>query len=209
MTADADQRISALEREVRGLKMQLAHSRRQFVAPPPRDEPTVRVLHPVRRLTVPTDGEFARLLGIVVERYPQLRSEYPSFQAEFCAAWKRLQHIGRRDRLDTDRGLGWWLDDAAQWLRENSVSPTSITGPAFVSALVAQGDVGYAPLDNYPCDLGFALQFGGGGRPASNDGWRHVLQTGNLRAPTPLDRPIVTKSPSRVRQIAIGLSGYR
>ena len=151
------------------------------------------------------------VLEIVLDRYPQLRprSDQQGFDAQFRVAFQRLLHSGRRDKLDVNRGLEFWTDDARTWSQQHSPAVTVLTnGAAFVAALVSQGDVPYAPLDNFPCDLGFGLQAYGGGRPSAGC-WRVVLETGGLLEPTPLDRPVAIKSPSRVRQLAIGLSGYR
>ena len=200
----ADQRIAALEHEVRNLKMQLAHSRRQFVAPPRRDEPTVRVLHPVRQVALPTDAEFEQLIGIVFSRYPRLRSDDEVFGAQFRAAFQYLLRTGRRDKLDMEHSVSWWCDTAIVWLREHQLAaPVSLGGVAFTAALVAHGDIPHTLSDSFPFDLSFGLQFGGGGRPSSNK-WREVLVTGALLEPSPSPHPTAPRSPAR--QIAIGHS---
>ena len=53
---DAD-RITALEAEVRGLKLLLGKQQRTVVAPPRRDEPVVRITHPVSKVSMPTAAE--------------------------------------------------------------------------------------------------------------------------------------------------------
>jgi hypothetical protein len=172
--------------------------------PPQLGDSQVRITGgPLRRMPLPTDAEFEQLIDLVLARWPQLcRSDNQTFGAEFRAAFQRLQHLGRRDKLDTERALSWWTDDARDWLCEHQLGGrVLVSSPAFTAAVVACGDIGYTALDNFPCDVSFALQFGGGGVRPSSDGWREVLATGSLPKPMSLPHPIEVRSPV---QIAIG-----
>ena len=174
----------------------------------PQHQSAVRITPaPLARLAMPSDRELDDLLGIVLERWSQQlrpRPDHHDFRVEFTAAFRRLLHIGRLDRMDESRSLSWWLDDCRQFLRDHGGSPASITGPAYMAAVCAHGDILYAPLDNFPFDLGFGLQFGGGGRPSCAE-WKRVLAAGRLREPTSLSRPAVPISPARVSQLAMNV----
>ena len=206
MTDAAEQRIAVLEFEVRALKIALGAQQRTLTPPSPRrEEPSVKITHPVRRVAVPSVEEFGRLSEIVLARWPQLhRGE--SFDSEFKAAFIYLLHTGRRDRFDREHALTWWTDTAIIWLRERQLAPNglimggSIGGSAFVAAAIAHGDIMFTPPDGF--SQSFGLQWGGGGI-LSSDCWRSVLETARLLEPTPLDRPVEVKSPARVVQLAL------
>jgi hypothetical protein len=194
----AEQRIAVLENEVAALKILLGS---RTVAPPRLVEPSVRVATPaLRRLALPTDAEFDRLSEVVLGRYPQLRprADQQGFDAQFRVSFVRLQHIGRRDRLESERALTWWTDDCRAWQRQHqNALNVFVGGAAFVTAVIACGDILFSSPDSFP-HVSLALQFGGGGR-LSDDSWREVLASGRLREPTPLDRPTAVRSPAIVR----------
>jgi hypothetical protein len=165
------------------------------------DEPQVRITTPpLAKVVLPTEDEFQRLLTIVLDRYPILRprEDTEDFRAQFRAAFIRLAHCGRRDKPDTERGLGWWLDDAQEWCRRHQVNPSWIGGAAFTAAVIAHGDIRYV-IDDWPHDFAVALQFGGGYEP--KDWWRRAL-AGTLLEPTPPPYPKPPSSPARARQEA-------
>ena len=95
--------------------------------------------------------------------------------SQFSAAFRFVQHHGRRADLDRNRGIDWWVDAA---LSRNIGGPP-ISGLAFVFAVIAAGDV----LFTDPTEAGFytSLQFGGGGSPAT-DYWRRVVGGAVLNA---------------------------
>lgn len=154
-------------------------------------------------MPLPTDLEFDQLVDLVLVRWPQLRSpDDQSFRAQFRAAFHRLLHLGRCDKLDTERGLSYWADDCRAWLSEHQPGNALVSGAAFTAAAIAQGDIQFTAPTNFPCDLAFNLQFGGGGLETNGDAWRRVLATGKLSEPVPLPRP--TEMRSRVQQLAVG-----
>lgn len=149
---------------------------------------------------MPTDAEFHQLQHVVLERYSVLkpREDLAEDAALFRAAFIRLPHCGRRDKLDNQRGLGFWLDDCREWCRQHQINPSWIGGAPFTAAAAAHGDIRFV-MDNWPHDAAFALQFEGGGAPAK-DWWRRAL-AGALLEPTPSPYPKVPVSPARVRRL--------
>ena len=163
----------------------------------PHTESGVRFTYPVRRVAVPTAEESERLLSLVIERWPQLQRVDG---AEFVVAFHRILHLGRRDKLDTERGLSFWCDDVRAWQQQQQIATNVfVGGMAFTAAVLAQNDVDHTMSDRYPFDLSFALQFAGGGR-ASSEKWREALVTGKLLEPSPSPYPAAIKSPARVVQ---------
>lgn len=150
------------------------------------------------RVEVPSAKEFSRLSEIVLARYPQLasRADREGFDVQFRVAFQRLLHVGRSDRLDVAHGLDFWTDDCRAFQQQHQIAlSVFVGGAALTAAVVACGDILYAPLDRFPFDLGFGLVAYGGGRPSTGK-WREVLITGHLPEPTPLDRPAVARSPA-------------
>jgi hypothetical protein len=197
----SDARIAALERQVGNLQVDLAiilKGVRATVAPRAEQVGVVITTPPLPRLLLPTDSEYDRLLAIVIAKYPQLG--YPKdvdpvdFRAQFCAAFLFAAHHGRRTTLDRERDLNWWNDNCVHWCREHRVPPSWMTGAALAAGVVAQGDVLFAPLDRFPLEQRFGLQFGGGGSRAG-DWWRRAL-AGTLLEPaeSPFPRPAQNRS---------------
>ena len=122
---------------------------------------------------MPNEQQFDRLLEIVVQHFPVLRPREDDFNAQFRAAFIRLAHCGRRDKVDNERSLSWWCDDAREWCRRHRVNPSWINGSAFVAAVLAHGDIAYASLDGWP-HVALGLQFAGGGREPLEK-WHTVL----------------------------------
>jgi hypothetical protein len=171
-----------------------------FVAERGHEETGVRISYPQRRVALPTESESEKLLATVTARWPEMRR---ADGAEFVVAFHRILHLGRRDRLDNAHSVNYWCDGCRAWQNQQQISPGVFVGPvSFTAAVLAQGDVAHSMSDNFPFDLSFGLQFGGGGRPSNNQ-WRRALETGALLEPTPLDRPSAIKSPARVRQLAL------
>jgi hypothetical protein len=200
MSDATEQRIAVLESEIRALKLLLGSQSRTFAAPPRRDEPTVKITHPVRQVTLPGDAERHRLCEIVLTRYPSLRpraGEDEEFAAGFLVTFRFVESCGRRAEPDRQRALGFWIDEARSFVSQNRIGGFPISGPALVVAIIAAGDVPYSD----PNAAGFVcgLQFGGGGRP-STEKWRDVLTTGRLLDPTPSPYPQAAASPSRVQR---------
>ena len=153
---------------------------------------------PLAKVTLPTEDEFPRLLEIVLIRYPQLRPrDTQGFEQEFCLAFQFLQHTGRREKLDRDHRLLFWIDTAAAWLRERKIAPgvLGIGAMAFVAAAIASGDILYTSPDEFP-HIAFGLVPYGGGIPAK-DYWRRALSGTILEAMPPL-HPTPMPAPSRI-----------
>jgi hypothetical protein len=202
---DVEKRVAVLERENADLRARLDALQVLLVptqpATPRRDEPQVRITAPpLANVALPTAAEFSRLLTIVLDRYPILRPrEDPAdYAAQFRAAFIRLAHCGRRDKIDNQRGLGFWLDDCQEWCRRHKVNPTWMGGAAFTCAVIAHGDIQFV-MGDWPHDFAVGLQFGGGGRE-SKDWWRRAA-AGVLLDPAPPLYPKAAASPARVRQV--------
>ena len=196
---DIEKRIAALERENRDLKGRLDALQPAKAMPLPPSP--VRIMSPpLARLVLPTEEEFQRLLAVVIDRYPILkpRADSPDYFTQFKAAFIRLLHCGRRDKVDNQRGLPFWLDDCREFCDRHRIHPSWITGAAFTAAVIAHGDIRFV-MDDWPHDTAFGLQFGGGGHPAS-DWWRRVL-AGTLLSQTPPLYPKAPPSPARARQV--------
>jgi hypothetical protein len=202
----SEQRIAELERQVGELRHEIASLRHQEAPTPRWDKPQVRITHPVSRVEPPSAANCRRLSEIVLDCYPQFapRADREGFDAQFRVAMQRLLHVGRREKLDLQHGWEFWTNDCRNWQQQHRVAQGVFVGPAaLVAAIVACGDIPYAPLDRFPFDLGFGLVAHGGGCP-STDRWHDVLVTGRLLEPTPLDRPAVVQSPASVQQLAVG-----
>jgi hypothetical protein len=173
------------------------------VVEPNRAESSVKISYPLRRVALPSADDLRRLLEIVSTHWPRLQRVDG---AEFIVAFHRIALLGRREKLDMDRGISFWTDDCRVWQQQHQVAPNIfIGGAAFMTAAIAHGDVAFTSPADFP-HVSFGLQFAGGGRPSS-DQWREVLATGRLLDPTPSPHPVATKSPARVQQLQ--LTGFR
>jgi hypothetical protein len=202
---DVEKRLLAVEQENRDLKAQLSALRLLLPpakpAPPRRNEPQVRITRPpLANVPLPTEDEFRRLLEIVLTRYPELRpSDTQGFEAEFRAAFQFLAHTGRREKLDRDHGLLFWIDTARTWLRDHKIASgvLGIGGTAFVAAVIASGDILYTSPYEFP-HISFGLVPYGGGIEAK-DWWKRAL-AGTLLEPMPALNPTAVASPARVQR---------
>jgi hypothetical protein len=107
----------------------------------------------------------------------------------------------------------WWIDYAQQWARDSGVQGVI---RSLLPAIIASGDVQYSFddrsafwLDPYRASgrvvdaQGHVWEFGltpphYGGKPASPDAWRKVLDTGNALLPSAPARRMAPPSPARV-----------
>jgi hypothetical protein len=194
MNTTTEQRIAALENEIRALRASLGAQQRTLTPPPPRSpESSVRISHPTQQLSLPSADDCCRLCAIVWRKYPALkprRGEEEEFARQFPTAFRFVQSHGRRADLDRNRGIDWWVDNALS----RNIGGLPISGLAFVVAVISAGDV----LHTDPTEPGFVvgLQFGGGGSPAT-DYWRRVLSGTILEALPPL-YPKPMPAPSRI-----------
>jgi hypothetical protein len=199
---DVERRLKALEEENRGLKSQIAAL--QLLAPTPKapslPPSPVRISSPpLARSVLPTEDEYQRLLTVVTGRHPILkpRADTPDYFAQFKAAFIRLSHVGRRDKVDNQRGLGFWVDDCQEFCRRHQINPSSIGGGAYTAALIAHADIKFV-IEDWPHDFVCSLQWGGGG--AGCRGWWKRALGGTLLSPEPPRYPVPAASPARVRR---------
>jgi hypothetical protein len=196
---DVERRIAVLERENRDLRARIDALQVLLAPTKPAVPPQVKITAPpLANVVLPTPDELRRLLTIVLDRYSILRPREISedYAAQFRAAFIRLCHCGRRDKIDSERGLGFWIDDAQEWCQRHQVNPSWIGGAPFTAAVIAHGDIKYI-MDDWPHDFACALQHTGGGIEA-RDWWRRAL-AGTLLEPTPSPHPKPRSSPVRVR----------
>ena len=183
-------RVAALERQV--AELQDFAALRPWRQPEQRQEQQVKIGAPaLPRLAMPNADQLDQLLTIVLRQYPALRArddEPDDFRAQFRSAFTRLMHCGRRDKVDTERTLSWWCDDAREWCRQHHVNPSWVGGGALVASALAHGDIPFTSLDAWP-HISLGLQFGGGGREPLGK-WHTVLTTGKLLEPMPPQHPV-------------------
>jgi hypothetical protein len=125
----------------------------------------------------------------VLSRHPQLGPRAPSnsrwqdaeheehFTA-FVKAFRALGDFGRAEKPDFKHAAIFWVDRIEERLHADGISG-GISLPPVTAAIVAHGDIPFAPLDRHPHDVSFGLRDGDVGTPAS-DGWRKILTTGKV-----------------------------
>ena len=77
--------------------------------------------------------------------------------------------------------MSWWIDACQEWLKRSNIH-CDVISSCFIAACLAQG-VDYIAAD--PA-AGAVWTFGlksYGGRPDNGDGWRRVLETGQVKPP--------------------------
>ena len=149
---------------------------------------------------LPTENEYTRLLEVVLTRHPQLRPrDVQGFEAEFRLAFQFLQRTGRREKIDRDHGLLFWIDAAAAWLREHKIAHGvgGIGAMAFCAAAAASGDILYTSLDEFPHIYFGLVPFGGG--IEAKDYWKRALSGAILEALPPL-HSTVRPAPARIQR---------
>lgn len=147
---------------------------------------------PSTQFEQPSEMELRQLLTIAGARLKRLR-QLPTFSGaraqeieeehfrQFAAAFRALGQMGRQEKLDKKRALSFWIGSAEQLLRDRGLSE-SITGPAFVAAVIAHGDIQYNDPADYPYVHEFGLCDQNIGRP-SNGAWKRVLTSGQTLDP--------------------------
>ena len=177
MNADATetalrQRIIDLERENAELRQQLA---RRVVVPGTRPS------------LLPDDRQLNDLRDIVLRRYRFLKTAQNEahFDEDFTRAFVALCHLPRTmdGSLNVRLDKGVFLDRASDVLRRLGEPSAPITLGPFVCALVAHGDIAYAPLDHFPTDQAYGLGDHTGRLP-DGTGWRALLDTRQVRVPS-------------------------
>jgi hypothetical protein len=198
---DVEKRLLTIERENAALRAELAALRSLLgnKSPAPLPPSPVKITSPpLAKIVLPTPDEYHRLLAIVLDRYPVLRPRDPQgFEAEFCLGFQFLAHTGRREKIDRNHDLLFWIDTAAAWGREHKIAPgvPGIGAAAFVAAAIAGGDIQFTSLDEFPY-VYFGLVPFGGDIPAK-DFWRRSL-AGALVEPSPALHPTPLPAPSKI-----------
>jgi hypothetical protein len=114
----------------------------------------------------------------------------------FMAAFRWAQNVGRQDVPNSRVDLSYWLDAAKQWLRaRNAIGEVDVNG--LLMAVWACGDIAWQKQDLSQGRLWEIALVPHGGRPASADAWRQVLQTGVIRPAVHSPRQRVELPPVR------------
>lgn len=178
-----DQRIAALEAELQALKAERA--------PAPaaqKEEQGARIIQLNTEITsgLPSLDQLRRLFSIVRTGVPQAKTHDDDAPLRgFCGAYRFVANCGRVAAPNNKHSLGWWCDEMKSWLRARDSMTMDVNGSSFIAAVLASGDILYVPHD---ATRGFVWEFSivppqHGGKPASPDGWRRVLD-GSLMAPS-------------------------
>jgi hypothetical protein len=136
---------------------------------------------------MPSDAELRQLMRAVLTRYPVLdgarregwteRDAYERERAvKFC--FYALGHFTRIEGVEKKRqhAMSFWASEVEQWLHAADVWGVSDIGVStFTICCVAHGDIAHTPLDEWPRNMVFGLQVGGGGKRGT-DSWRKVLR---------------------------------
>jgi hypothetical protein len=198
-----DDRIVALEQKIAEAQLELQALKAQQQPAPPRparDEVRIVTLNTERTDGMPSLDQMRKLFSIVRHRVPEQKSNDPDQHFRgFCAAFRYVSNCGRIAAPNSKLGLGYFMDDLKQWLRDRNAMTIDITGASFIAAVLASGDILYVPHDS---NLGHVWEFGiappghGGGKPAS-DAWKRVLE-GSVLAPSRPSLRMAPPSPARV-----------
>lgn len=154
---------------------------------------------------MPSMEELRKLFDIVISRYPHLRPQPyrdrfrhdadPDGFLSFCAFFFRIGHLKRTEQPNTKRAIGWWINEAEQFL-STAAGQKPEKGDAFVVAVIAHGDVGFIPYDGTVGQLWEFCLDPHSGRSATDE-WRKVL-AGEL--PTPMRSRYGAPAPVRTVQ---------
>jgi hypothetical protein len=163
-------RILDLERENASLRAE----RRRLIAPHERAD------------LMPDERQLKELQGIVLLRYGFLRNGTEArFDELFANSFRALIYLPRTNdgalNMRLDKTV--FLDRASDILQKLGVSSISLPLGPFVCALVAHGDISYAPLTFFPVDQAYGLG-DHSGRSCDGAGWRALLDTRRVREPT-------------------------
>jgi hypothetical protein len=169
--AEFEQRNAALEQRLAALEPK--------PAPKPTQHRPVTITHllPVAAVdAMPNAEEFLQLQQIVLAKFPILAVPNlapDEFDLQFQRAFAWLMVTGRleRDRVDTSRFLGDWIDKAKRHNRNEDIGVK-----AFLCAALAVGDCTiYSSFGNLPFDTSLGLRDFHGNRVDSAAGWKRVL----------------------------------
>ena len=171
----------------------------------------VKISMPAWHADLPTDNEVDQLLALVERTWPRLKPtrDEPGHRAGFLGAMRRLVFARRSEKLNADRGLLWFADEATCWLADRGAQ-LRVSGKAFLSAALVSR-IAATAADRFPHDVELALSLGDG---HANLAWQETLRSMELlpplpprRPPPPADdafRPKVVRVPSRAERLIPG-----
>jgi len=180
-------RVAALEANAGLVKPAAAD-----VAPAKFVERGVSITHSIETspIAMPTESEHQKILQVVFRYFPKFEpnstgrwgpSDAEQFFRDYLAAFEAVSHF-RRLTGETNKkyAIGWWTDHVCKWQSARGNSLGSLPGPAFLTAVLAAGDILYTPANEWGevWTVGLDPYIG---RP-STEAWRNVVQ-GKLLAP--------------------------
>jgi hypothetical protein len=147
---------------------------------------------------MPSDGDLAKLMRAVLTKYCILdgskrdgwtQRDEEERERNFRNAFYALGYFTRLDCIEKKRihAASFWASEVEEWLHLSNIWNNADVGvTVFTIALIAHGDIAHSALDEWPKNMVFGLQVGGGGHRGT-DRWRGVLR-GEFRAPEVLTR---------------------
>ena len=219
--------LEKLRAEHAALGKRIANLESGKSASKPADEPRgVTITYPVppSTLVMPSDEQLHKLLDIVLACYPRLgprielsfmqkltlRNATPetartitpdkeaieaAFFENFRACFVAIGGMKITEEPDRRHFVGFHCDNARAWLKSFAIH-TEISVEAFIVAVLAHGSIAYTDgtIDGQVWECGLSPYVGS----SVTDGWKRVLESGRLRAPSAPALRIPQRSPSRV-----------
>lgn len=152
----------------------------------------ITTVAPQPPISMPTDRELLKLVGIVYAQHPRLymRDEAKNEKKHVRAlrlAFFAVSTLGRLAEPETKnaRSVFAWAEYATGILRDGNLRDDTISTQAFTTAVLMSGDIAHTVLPaRWPVDCSFAVTYPSAGIPA-RDAWRDVLASGALRQASP------------------------
>jgi hypothetical protein len=135
---------------------------------------------------LPDDDELTKLMAIVEKAWPQLVGAEPT-EVRNGLIW--ASHAFKRPGLNSEFYPTTLMDGARSWLKGQGYH-SSLSLRAFLSSVIASGDIPYSDLSRFPWDIELGVTpVSERAQPSSK--WHTVLSTRKVLPPTLLDRPLV------------------
>lgn len=162
------------DQEIADLQDRLARAQQRI------DELTAPPIERIGNMSMPTAGEYAQLLKIVLAKYGVLKTADPDFMDQFIASFRYLAQVSRTDKM-CPHSNSTWCD------RVYSFSRTSVTTKPFAAAVVAHNAFEFV-IDNFPHSFAVAA-VEGGHNLLDGSAYRAVLNGGALKSATLISYP--------------------
>jgi hypothetical protein len=134
-------RLAALEARVVALELRLP-APRPVAAP---IEEGTRVFRPSRVGPKPSAAEIDEMIAKIRRERPDIAAfqltDTHGFKSDFASAYQALKPWGREPAVDEAVDGLCWLDRIENWRMDAGLGSESLSGPAFIFAAVACGDI--------------------------------------------------------------------